>query len=93
MGVLISAPGGEPVASGSATTGVRSADGEAAGTADGGASAVEGIEGKDTGGGAAGSTEAVPALTGAAASSSPGRDAAQSCSRRWMPPVGPGDRK
>jgi len=33
------------------------------------------------------------ALTGAAASSSPGRDAAQSCSRRWMPPVGPGDRK
>jgi hypothetical protein len=76
---------------------VRSADGEAAGTADvpgeAGASAVEGIEGKDTGGGAAGSTEAVLVLTGAAASSSPGRDTAQSCSRRWMPPVGPGDRK
>ena len=63
---------------------------------------ASGTTGTITGGAAAtGALLAVASVTGeggaadagGAMTSSAGREAAQSCSRRWMPPVGPGDRK
>jgi hypothetical protein len=63
---------------------------------DDGAAAAWGavIGGRLTGADAAESRAGVvEAAAGAAADSSAGRDAAHSCRSRWIPPVGPGDRK
>jgi hypothetical protein len=68
-----------------------------AGVSGGEGAAVAG--GAVIGGRAAGADAAESAARGggaaadAAADTSAGRDAAQSCRSRWIPPVGPGDRK
>jgi hypothetical protein len=92
------AAAGDAGALGPGTVGVvvTGPDPAAAVSGDEGAAAAWGavIGGMLTGADAAESRAGVvEAAAGAAADSSAGRDAAHSWSSRWMPPVGPGDRK